>query len=60
MALPLSRWTQKKLLYPVAVFAVIVPTVLMALYGTWALREIELRPTSSADFGGATVVKASS
>lgn len=46
MALPLSRWTQKKLLYPVAVFAVIVPTVLMALYGTWALREIELRPAS--------------
>lgn len=46
MALPLSRWTQKRLLYPVAVFAVIVPTVLMALYGTWALREIELRPAS--------------
>lgn len=46
MALPLSRWTQKRLLYPVAVFAVIVPTVLMALYGTWALREIEMRPAS--------------
>lgn len=46
MASPLSRWTQKKLLYPVAVFAVIVPTLLMALYGTWALREIELRPAS--------------
>jgi signal transduction histidine kinase len=46
MALPLSRWTQKRLLYPIAVFAVIVPTVLMALYGTWALREIELRPAS--------------
>ena len=46
MTLPLSRWTQKRLLYPITVFAVIVPTVLMALYGTWALREIEMRPAS--------------
>lgn len=44
MALRVMRWSQRKLLYPVAVFAVIVPTVLMALYGTWALREIETRP----------------
>ncbi|MCC6573480.1 MAG: hypothetical protein IT462_06780 [Planctomycetes bacterium] len=44
MALRVMRWSQRKLLYPIAVFAVIVPTVLMALYGTWALREIETRP----------------
>jgi signal transduction histidine kinase len=33
------------LLYPIAIFAIIAPTVIMGLFGAYALREIELRPS---------------
>ncbi|MBX3474012.1 MAG: hypothetical protein KF754_06480 [Planctomycetes bacterium] len=46
MAVSVRRWTQRRLLYPLAVFAIIAPTVIMGLFGTYALREIELRPSS--------------
>lgn len=45
MASAVRRWTQRRLLYPLAVFAIIAPTVVMGLFGTYALREIELRPS---------------
>ncbi len=45
MASAVRRWTQRRLLYPLAVFAIIAPTVIMGLFGTYALREIELRPS---------------
>lgn len=46
MASSVRRWTQRRLLYPLAVFAIIAPTVVMGLFGTYALREIELRPSN--------------
>lgn len=33
------------MLYPLAIFAIIAPTVVMGLFGAYALREIELRPS---------------
>jgi len=45
VASAVRRWTQRRLLYPLAVFAIIAPTVVMGLFGTYALREIELRPS---------------
>lgn len=46
MASVVRRWTQRRLLYPLAIFAIIAPTVVMGLFGTYALREIELRPSN--------------
>jgi signal transduction histidine kinase len=40
----MQRWTQRRLLYPLAIFAIIAPTVVMGLFGAYALRDIELRP----------------
>lgn len=45
MALGVKRWNTRRLLYPIAVFAIIAPTVIMGLFGAYALREIELRPS---------------
>jgi hypothetical protein len=45
MALLVKRWSQRRLLYPIAIFAIIAPTVVMGLFGAYALREIELRPS---------------
>ncbi|MCB9933325.1 MAG: hypothetical protein H6841_07885 [Planctomycetes bacterium] len=45
MALSVKRWSQRRLLYPIAIFAIIAPTVVMGLFGAYALREIELRPS---------------
>ena len=46
MSISLRKWSQKTLLYPVAIFAIIVPTLVMAGYGTWALKRVELRPAT--------------
>lgn len=45
MALNVKRWSSRRLLYPIAIFAIIAPTVIMGLFGAYALREIELRPS---------------
>lgn len=45
MALSVKRWSTRRLLYPLAIFAIIAPTVIMGLFGAYALREIELRPS---------------
>lgn len=45
MAISVRRWSNRRLLYPIAIFAIIAPTVIMGLFGAYALREIELRPT---------------
>jgi signal transduction histidine kinase len=45
MALSVKRWSQRRLLYPIAIFAIIAPTVVMGLFGAYALRQIELRPS---------------
>ncbi len=45
MALSVRRWSNRRLLYPIAIFAIIAPTVIMGLFGAYALREIELRPS---------------
>ena len=45
MALSVKRWSSRRLLYPLAIFAIIAPTVIMGLFGAYALREIELRPS---------------
>jgi signal transduction histidine kinase len=45
LALSVKRWSQRRLLYPIAIFAIIAPTVVMGLFGAYALREIELRPS---------------
>ncbi len=44
MGLSVKRFTQRKLLYPLAIFAIIAPTVIMGLFGAYALRQVELRP----------------
>lgn len=46
MALSVKRWSSRRLLYPLAIFAIIAPTVVMGLFGAYALREIELRPSA--------------
>lgn len=46
MGIRVRRWTQRTLLYPLAIFAIIAPTVVLGLFGAYALREIELRPAS--------------
>lgn len=45
LGIGVRRWTQRRLLYPLAIFAIIAPTVILGLFGAYALREIELRPT---------------
>jgi hypothetical protein len=45
MPLSVKRWSQRRLLYPIAIFAIIAPTVIMGLFGAYALRQIELRPS---------------
>ncbi|MCC6464603.1 MAG: hypothetical protein IT463_04605 [Planctomycetes bacterium] len=45
MARSVRRWTQRNLLYPLAIFAIIGPTVVLGLFGAYALREVELRPS---------------
>lgn len=45
LGIGVRRWTQRRLLYPLAVFAIIAPTVVLGLFGAYALREIELRPS---------------
>ena len=45
MGLSVKRWSTRRLLYPIAIFAIIAPTVIMGLFGAYALREIELRPS---------------
>lgn len=45
MALTVRPWSNRRLLYPIAIFAIIAPTVIMGLFGAYALREIELRPS---------------
>lgn len=45
MGIGVRRWTQRRLLYPLAIFAIIAPTVVLGLFGAYALREIELRPS---------------
>ncbi|MCF6228130.1 MAG: cell wall metabolism sensor histidine kinase WalK [Planctomycetes bacterium] len=44
MAISFRKWTSKRLLYPIAIFAIIAPTVVMGLFGAYALRVVELRP----------------
>ncbi|MHC4841205.1 MAG: sensor histidine kinase [Planctomycetota bacterium] len=44
MAISVRKWTTKRLLYPIAIFAIIAPTVVMGLFGAYALRVVELRP----------------
>lgn len=46
LGIRVRRWTQRTLLYPLAIFAIIAPTVVLGLFGAYALREIELRPAS--------------
>jgi len=46
LAVSVRRWTNRRLLYPLAIFAIIAPTVVMGLFGTYALRQIELRPSN--------------
>ncbi|MCA8917466.1 MAG: hypothetical protein KDB32_00095 [Planctomycetes bacterium] len=45
LELSVKRWSSRRLLYPLAIFAIIAPTVVMGLFGAYALREIELRPS---------------
>lgn len=49
MGLSVKRWSSRRLLYPLAIFAIIAPTVVMGLFGAYALREIELRPSLYRD-----------
>lgn len=49
MAISVRKWTQKRLLYPIAIFAIIAPTVIMGLFGAYALRVVELRPDNYKD-----------